>query len=97
LQEFFRVYTKFDPDEPDLEMEWTFRLRRKKQRIELQRREVRRNSNMAEGDQQRTLRDFVTPGVQGIASSIAHPAIDANRFELKPAPKSTPLDLFRGV
>ena len=33
----------------------------------------------------RTLRDFVTPGVQGIASSIAQPTIDVNNFELKPA------------
>jgi len=37
------------------------------------------------GDQRRTLRDFVTPGVQGIASSIARPNIDANNFNLKPA------------
>jgi len=29
--------------------------------------------------------DFVTPGVQGIASSIARPTVDANNFELKPA------------
>jgi len=39
----------------------------------------------AGGDQRRTLRNFVTPGVQGIASSIAHLTIDANNFELKPA------------
>jgi len=37
------------------------------------------------GDQRRTLRDFVAPGVQGIVSSIAHPTIDVNNFELKPA------------
>jgi len=37
------------------------------------------------GDQRRTLRDFVTPGVQGIASSIARPIVDANNFELIPA------------
>jgi len=30
-----------------------------------------------------TLHDFVTPGVQGIASSIACRAVDANNFELK--------------
>lgn len=36
------------------------------------------------GDQRRTLRDFVTDGVQGIASSIARPNVDANNFELKP-------------
>jgi len=37
------------------------------------------------GDQRRTLWDFVTLGVQGIASSIARPNVDANNFELKPA------------
>jgi len=37
--------------EPNPEIERTFRLRRKKQRIEEQRREARRNSNMAEDDQ----------------------------------------------
>jgi len=37
------------------------------------------------GDQKRTLRGFVTPGVQGIASSIARPTVDANDFELKPS------------
>ena len=36
-----------------------------------------------EGEQRRTLRDFVTPRVQGIASSIAHPIVDANNFKLK--------------
>jgi len=35
------------------------------------------------GDQRKTLQDFITPGVQGIASSIAHPTIDANNFEFK--------------
>jgi len=40
---------------------------------------------MAGGDQRRTLLDFIAPGVQGIASSIARPAIDANNFELKSA------------
>jgi len=41
---------------------------------------------MAEGggDQRRTLRDFITTGVQGITSSIARPAADANNFEFKP-------------
>jgi len=39
---------------------------------------------MVGGDQRRTLSDFVTPGVQGIASSIAYPDVDANSFELKP-------------
>ena len=59
-------------------------MRRKTQRIEEQRCKVRRNSSMA-GEERRTLCDFVTPGVQGIASSIARPAADANNFELKPA------------
>ena len=36
-----------------------------------------------EGDKRRTLRDFVTPGVQGIALSIARPIVDANNFERK--------------
>jgi len=74
--------------EPDPEIERTFHLRRKKERIEEQRDEARRNpTNMAGdgGDERRTLRDFVTPGVQGIASSIARPTIDANNFELKSA------------
>jgi len=37
------------------------------------------------GEERRTLRDFVTPGVQGIASSTAQPTVDANNFELKPS------------
>ena len=37
------------------------------------------------GEQRRTLRDFVTPGVQGITSSIAYPNVKANNFDLKPA------------
>ena len=74
--------------ESDLEIERTSYLRRKKQRIEEKRCETRRNStNMAGGgdNQRRTLRDFVTLGVPGIASSIACPTVDANNFELKPA------------
>ena len=70
--------------EPNPEIERTFYLKGKKQRIEEQRSEVRRNSNMA-GEERRTLRDFVTLGVQGIASSIARPVVDANNFQLKPA------------
>jgi len=38
-----------------------------------------------EGDQRRTLQDFITAGAQGIASSMVHPTVDANNFELKPA------------
>ena len=37
------------------------------------------------GEERRTLHGFVTPRVQGIASSIARLAADANNFELKPA------------
>ena len=73
--------------EPDPEIERTFYLRRKKQKVEEQRREARRTSpNMAGGcgDQRRILRDFVTLRVQGIASSIARPNVDINNFELKP-------------
>jgi len=40
---------------------------------------------MIEGDQRMTLCDFVTSGVQGIALSIALPAVDASNFELKSA------------
>jgi len=72
--------------EPDPEIERTFHLRMKKQRIEEQRHEARRNpTNMVrgEGDQRRALRDFVTPGAQGITSSIARPTVDANNFDLK--------------
>ena len=70
--------------EPNPEIERTFRLRRKKQRIKKQRREVRMNLSMA-GEARRTLHDFVTLGVQGMASTIARPTMDANNFELKPA------------
>jgi len=74
--------------ELDPEIERNFHLGRKNERIEQQRREARRNpTSMAGGggDQRRTLRDFITPEVQGIASSIGRPTIDANNFELKPA------------
>jgi len=37
------------------------------------------------GKQRWTFRDIVTPWIQGIASSIAHPNIEANNFELNPA------------
>jgi len=67
----------------DLEIERTFCLRKKKQRIEEQRHKARTNpTNMVakEGDQRRTVRDFITHGVQGIASRIARPIVDANNF-----------------
>jgi len=69
--------------EPDPEIERTFRLRRKRQRIEEQRREARAYSSMAR-EERRTLHDFVTLGIQGIASNIAQPTVDSNNFELKP-------------
>ena len=74
--------------ELDHEIERTFCLSTKKQRIEEQIHETRRNPiNMASGggDQRRTLKDFITPGVQRIASSIARLTVDANNFELRPA------------
>jgi len=61
--------------EPNPEIERTFPLRRKKQRIKEQRRKARRKSNMAEDDQRRTRGDFVNLGVQGITSSIARPTV----------------------
>jgi len=51
--------------EPDPEIERTFCLRKKNQMIEEQRREARKNSNIA--GEKRTLQDFITTGVQGIA------------------------------
>jgi len=67
-------------------IESTFRFWEKMHKIEEQRRNVGRTStNMAGGggDQRRTLRNFVTPRVQGITSSIGCPNIDANNFKLK--------------
>jgi len=65
----------------DPKVEKTLCLGRKKQRIEEQRSEARRNlASMVggEGDQGRMLRDLITLGVQGITSSIARPIIDTN-------------------
>ena len=70
----------------DLEIERTFHSRRKKSKLEEQRAKVQvASSTMAGGggDQRRTVRNFVTSGVQGIASSIARPNVEANNFELK--------------
>jgi len=63
-----------------------FLLKAEEQKIKEQRCDARRTStNMAAGEShlRRTLRDFVTPGVQGIASSIARPNVDANKLKLK--------------
>jgi len=76
------------PFESNYEIEWTSRLRRKKQQLENQRRKAPETSlTMAGGgeDQRRIIRDFVTSGVKGITSSIAHQNVEANNFELKPA------------
>jgi len=62
----------------------TFCLRRTKQRLEEQRHEARMDSSMA-GEERRTLHDFITPGFQWIASSIARPVVDAKNFELNPS------------
>ena len=37
------------------------------------------------GEERRTLLDFVTPRVQGIASSTTRLTVDANNFKLKPS------------
>ena len=41
-------------------------------------------SNMAD-QEQKVLRDYATPSVNGATSSIRRPAIQANNFEIKPA------------
>ena len=38
------------------------------------------------GDQRRTLRNYITPGVQGISSSIARLTVEVNNFELRSVP-----------
>jgi len=40
------------------------------------------DSSMA-GEERRTLYNFITPGIQGITSSIARLTVDADNFELK--------------
>jgi len=35
------------------------------------------------GDQRRTLRDFIIPGVHGITSNIVRPNVEAYNFKLK--------------
>ena len=35
--------------------------------------------------QRRTLQDFITPGVQGISSSITRPTVEVNNFEFRAA------------
>ena len=38
------------------------------------------------GQGQRVLRDYTLPQASGITSSIANPTVEANNFELRPAP-----------
>ena len=70
------------PFEFDLEIERTFRYRRKKLRVEQQRFKAQVGSSPMAGigGDKRTLWDFVTLGVQGISSNV-----EAISFELKPA------------
>jgi len=37
------------------------------------------------GGQRMTFQDFITPGAQGISSSIVQPTVEVNNFELRPA------------
>jgi len=71
---------------PDPEIEKTFRIRRKKERLEkrCKGRETSPKMDARTRGQRRTLRDFITPGVQGISSSIAKPTVEVNNFELRP-------------
>ena len=73
--------------EPNPEIEWTFRIRRKKQRLKKRRKAQEEYPKMDPGarGQGTTLRDFITPGVEGISSSIARPTVEVNNFELRPA------------
>ena len=72
--------------EPDPEIKQSFRIRRKKQRLDKRHKAQEESAKMDVGEGQRgTLRDFITPGVQGISSSIARPIVEVNNFELRPA------------
>ena len=74
--------------EADPEMERTFRLRRKMQRLHEQTRKARRKSPIrvgGSGEQIGTLTYFASATVHGIASCIARPNMEANNFHLKPA------------
>ena len=88
------------PFEFDLEIKRTFCSKRKKLRVEEQRLMAQAISSPMVGiggDQRWILRDFVTPGVQGISSSIAQPNVEAKNFELKPTLISmVQQSMFRG-
>jgi len=71
---------EFDP-----KIERNLRSRRKNLRLEEQRAKAQEASSMMAGggdDQRRTLQDFLTPGVQGIAYSIAQPNVEAITLSL---------------
>ena len=71
--------------EPDLEIERTFHIRRKKQMLEKIRKaqEMSTRMDIAVRDQTKTLWDFITPKVQDISSSILRPIVEVNNFELR--------------
>ena len=70
--------------EADPEIEKTFRRRRKQQRKKRAEQSLQA-PNMANNNENRTLKDYAAPNAQGLHSGIARPAIEANNFELKPS------------
>ena len=68
-------YTLFDP-----KIERALRQLKKEQKKEAN----TSLSNMAD-QEQKALRDYAMPSVNGATSSIRRPAIQANNFEIKPA------------
>ena len=64
----------------DLEIERTLRQLKKEKKKEAN----TSLSNMAD-QEQKALRDYAMPSVNGATSSIRRPAIQANKFEIKPA------------
>ena len=72
----------------DLELERTVRRRRRQNRDRMNEGEkVPQNVHNGQNGQngQRTMRDFVSPNVQGDQTPIVRPAVAANNFEIKPA------------
>ena len=79
MQNYFRI-------EFDLEIERTFSLKEKEVKARgVKSQSSSASSTIAEGgdNERRMLRDVVTPRVQGIASNIAWPNVEAHNFELK--------------
>ncbi|MED6125047.1 hypothetical protein PIB30_064774, partial [Stylosanthes scabra] len=78
---------EFDP-----EIEQTLRKLRKQAKLQKQTHEISSEEvfeevsvNMAqEGDQRKTLGDFIIPNTASCGSSIVRPTVEANNFELKP-------------